>query len=110
MQNDTSVISAEEPSAEAVITQSSIAETKPIRVLLIEDNPGDVQLIQMMLSDAGGELFDVEVVERLEAGLKRLAQGGIGVVLSDLSLPDSFGLDTFTKLHGRAPQVPIIVL
>jgi sigma-B regulation protein RsbU (phosphoserine phosphatase) len=86
------------------------SETEKVRVLLIEDNPGDARLIQLMLSGEGGELFDIEQVERLEPGLQRVAAGGIGVVLLDLSLPDSHGLDTFTQLHARAPHLPIIVL
>ena len=63
-----------------------------------------------MLEDAADDLFQIEQVERLSAAFERLAAGGIGVVLSDLSLPDSHGLDTFVQLHARAPQVPIIVL
>ena len=81
-----------------------------IRVLLIEDNPGDARLIEFMLEAAGAGLFRIALVERLSEGLKRLAAGGIDIVLSDLSLPDSRGLETFTRLHGQAPQVPIIVL
>jgi serine phosphatase RsbU (regulator of sigma subunit) len=81
-----------------------------IRALLIEDNPGDARLIEVMLRDAGGESFEVRHVERLEDGLRELGNGGIDVVLSDLSVPDSNGLDTFLRLHARAPHVPIIVL
>jgi sigma-B regulation protein RsbU (phosphoserine phosphatase) len=81
-----------------------------IRVLLIEDNSGDARLIQIMLRDAGRDIFDFERVERLGSGLERLARGGVGIVLADLSLPDSHGLSTFQRLHAQAPQVPIIVL
>ena len=86
------------------------ADLSRVKVLLIEDNPGDARLIQIMLEDAADDLFQIEQVERLSAAFERLAAGGIGVVLSDLSLPDSHGLDTFVQLHARAPQVPIIVL
>jgi sigma-B regulation protein RsbU (phosphoserine phosphatase) len=81
-----------------------------LTVLLVEDNPGDSRLIQLMLEDAGDGLFEVVTVDHLEAALNRLAAGGIGLVLSDLSLPDSHGLETFTRLHAQAPHVPIIVL
>jgi phosphoserine phosphatase RsbU/P len=81
-----------------------------VRLLLIEDNPSDARLIEVMLEHASNGLFDIEHVERLSAGLRRLEQGGINVVLSDLSLPDSDGLDTFARLHAKAPQIPIIVL
>jgi len=82
----------------------------PVKALLIEDNPVDAQLIQVMLSGTDSDFFSLEHVQRLEGGLARLDQGDIGIVLSDLSLPDSHGLETFSRLHARAPQVPIIVL
>ncbi len=81
-----------------------------IRLLLIEDNPGDARLIQMMVEEAGNDLFEIERVEHLGDALERLGHDNIGVVLSDLSLPDSHGLETFAQLHARAPHVPIIVL
>ena len=81
-----------------------------IRALLIEDNPGDARLIELMLADADGGVFEVRHAGRLEEGLRELSAGGIDVVLSDLSLPDSHGLDTFARLHARAPHMPIIVL
>ena len=82
----------------------------PIKVLLIEDNPGDAGLIQLMLADEGGGLFDTEWVERLDAGIRRLGQARFGLILADLSLPDSHGIDTFLQLHAQAPRLPIIVL
>src|SRR6267378_2689062 len=90
--------------------ESEDSQTERVKLLLIEDNPSDARLIEVMLEHASNGLFDIEHVERLGAGLQRLAQGGINVVLSDLSLPDSHGLETFGQLHARAPHVPIIVL
>lgn len=81
-----------------------------IRALLIEDNPGDARLIELMLAEADRGAFEVRHVSRLEDGLRQLGNGSIDVVLSDLSLPDSEGLETFLRLHARAPHVPIIVL
>ena len=80
------------------------------RVLLIEDNPGDARLIWEMLAEVKGSPVDLKYADRLSSGLERLAEGGIDVILLDLSLPDSEGLDTFAQVHARAPQVPIIVL
>ncbi len=80
------------------------------KILLIEDNPGDARLLGEALSDAAGHSFDLEHVKDLGAALDRLAQGGIDVVLLDLSLPDSAGLETFAKTHAAAPEVPMIVL
>ncbi|MFL5804019.1 MAG: response regulator [Roseiflexaceae bacterium] len=83
---------------------------KPITVLLIEDNTGDARLIREMLSEVKSSLFELECVERLSAGLGRLAAGGIDVVLLDLSLPDSQGFETFVKLRGQDSRAPILVL
>jgi len=85
-------------------------DDKPIRALLIEDNPGDARLIGVMLAEVKSPPFDIERAERLSAGLECLAEGGIDVVLLDLSLPDSHGLETFARVHAEAPEVPIIVL
>ncbi|MBI3716039.1 MAG: response regulator, partial [Betaproteobacteria bacterium] len=79
-------------------------------MLLIEDNPGDVRLIRLHLADAPAAPFELVHADRLATGLERLAAGGIDLVLLDMSLPDSFGLDTFKRAHAAAPQVPIIVL
>jgi len=81
-----------------------------IKVLLIEDNPGDARLIREMLAEVETPKFDLEWVKRLSAGLERLDQGGIDALLLDLGLPDSQGLDTFTRVHAQAPNTPIIVL
>ena len=56
------------------------------RVLLIEDNPGDVRLIREMLSEAEEGLFELECVGRLSQGLEYLSSRSAGVVLLDLSL------------------------
>jgi CheY-like chemotaxis protein len=63
-----------------------------VRVLVIEDNPGDFRLIQEMLLEAKDKSFNVELAENLSKALERLKQGGIDVVMSDLGLPDSQGL------------------
>jgi len=85
-------------------------DDKPIKVLLIEDNPGDARLIQEMLAEVGTASFDLEWADRLSRGLERLARGDIDVLVLDLSLPDSPGVDAFTKTHIEAPTVPIVVL
>ena len=85
-------------------------EDKPIRVLLIEDKPGEVQFIQKMLAQANAARFELDCVDRLAAGLLRLAANNIGVVLLDLDLPDSQGFDAFAKAYAQAPRVPIVVM
>jgi PAS domain S-box-containing protein len=83
---------------------------EPIRILLIEDNPGDARLLQELLAEAEGEAFQLSQVDRLSTGLKRLAEEEINIILLDLSLPDSQGPETFAWLHARVPDIPIIVL
>jgi PAS domain S-box-containing protein/putative nucleotidyltransferase with HDIG domain len=87
-----------------------MVEDRPIRVLLIEANPEDVQFIQEMLAEASAARFELECVDRLAAGLVRLATNNIGVLLLDLDLPDSQGFDAFAKAYAQAPQVPIVVM
>ncbi len=79
-------------------------------VLLIEDNPGDARLIREMIAEDPDAPFDLRCAERLAQGLEQLSNGETGLVLLDLSLPDSFGLETFAKVYAHAPTVPIIVL
>src|SRR2546423_2319996 len=79
-------------------------------VLLIEDNPGDARLIREIIAEDAATLFTLQIAERLASGLERLSAGDTSLVILDLSLPDSFGLDTFAKVYAHAPAVPIIVL
>jgi len=110
MHSQSNVLSGNAPHAELAEFKQPTPEPPPTTVLLIEDNPNDRRLIELMLSGAGGNLFRIEQVDRLDRGMERLAQGGVGIVLLDLSLPDSHGLRTFVRLHAAAPDIPIIVL
>jgi two-component system cell cycle sensor histidine kinase/response regulator CckA len=81
-----------------------------MRILLIEDSPGDARLIREMVSDIGGETVELECEETLASGLKHLGDEQFEVLLLDLSLPDSRGLDTLEKVHPFEQKVPVIVL
>ncbi len=82
----------------------------PIQVLLIEDNPADARLISEILTAGRDSGFELETRDRLSAGLDRLRDGGVDVVLLDLSLPDSSGFDTFRRVHEQTDSVPILLL
>ncbi len=79
-----------------------------IKILLIEDNPGDTDLInEMVLERADLELISAD---RLLDGLTCLKEHQVSLILLDLSLPDSSGIGTFTKMHKMVPEIPIVVL
>ncbi|MHB1074382.1 sensor domain-containing protein [Thiobacillus sp.] len=79
-------------------------------VLLIEDDPDDARLIQDALAGTGSKPFRVEWVPRLSDALKRLDSQEFEVVLLDLSLPDSAGLEAFDQVFQVAPDSLILVL
>ena len=80
------------------------------RILLVEDNPGDVDLIREMLSETGAVSFSVDSVQRLSEALSWLKGHTVDVVLLDLGLPDNQGLDTYLNIKAAAPEVPTIIL
>ncbi len=82
----------------------------PIRVLHIEDNPGDALLLATLLRSADETGFELAQAERLSSGLARLKAETFDVVMLDMSLPDSFGIDTFKRVRASSALVPVIVL
>jgi two-component system cell cycle response regulator len=80
------------------------------KILLIEDSTVDANAIETMLTEAIDSQFNLIRTDRLDNGLEQLLGGGFDIVLLDLSLPDSQGLDTFSKLYEQVSNVPIIVL
>jgi two-component system, cell cycle sensor histidine kinase and response regulator CckA len=81
-----------------------------LKILLVEDNPGDARLIREMLLELPRIRFEVELADRLATGLARMRTGNIHAILLDLGLPDSWGHDTFLAAHATASHIPIIVL
>ena len=79
------------------------------RILLIEDNPGDARLVELALRD---DALDgtVHTIERLEDSVSILDAGEADLILLDLGLPDSQGLEGFHRLRAQAPDIPIIIL
>lgn len=80
-----------------------------ITVLLVEDNPLYVRLIQRLLGRSEHPIFDVQTTGRLSDAIDRIGKGGIDIVLLDLMLPDSSALDTFYRFRAHANETPIIV-
>lgn len=81
----------------------------PKQVLVIEDNPGDADLVRLRLTE-GKNHVDVNCVNRLADGLASIENAPPAVVLLDLNLPDSHGSETFRKVLDKAPGVPVVIL
>jgi DNA-binding NarL/FixJ family response regulator len=79
------------------------------RVLLVEDNPLDARCVEGMLA-LRSDCFELTHVQTLAEGLDVLAGRKADVVLLDLTLPDSCGLDTFTRAFEIAGDVPIVIV
>jgi diguanylate cyclase (GGDEF)-like protein/PAS domain S-box-containing protein len=82
----------------------------PTTVLLVEDDPADARLIQAALAGTGNSPFRVEWAMRLADALERLGREGFDVVMLDLTLPDSQGLEAFDQVLQAAPDSLILVL
>jgi signal transduction histidine kinase len=80
-------------------------------VLLVEDNAEHVEFMEQLLAVAHGVAsFRLRVADTLKAGLDSLRSGGVDVILLDLNLPDSDGLETFIRIVEAAPDIPIVVM
>jgi diguanylate cyclase (GGDEF)-like protein len=80
------------------------------RLLLVEDNPGDVALVREMLRGAMSDGFEFVHAELLGDACEWLEREGAACVLLDLSLADAHGLEAVTRIQAAAPEVPIVVL
>jgi two-component system, cell cycle sensor histidine kinase and response regulator CckA len=93
---------------------ATMADASVVKVLLVEDNPADADLIRFALEEAellappGAPRFELVQVDRLSLGEERLRTDDVGVVLLDLSLPDSQGLQTFVRVGERSPETPVV--
>jgi two-component system, cell cycle sensor histidine kinase and response regulator CckA len=82
----------------------------PLKILLVEDNPGDVLLLQETLAEITQFSVELIYIERLAQALNHLKSEPFDVVLLDLLLPDSEGLETFLQIYDQVPLTPIVVL
>lgn len=81
-----------------------------LKVLLIEDNQGDAFLMKFYLSESSSPVFQVSHAETVKAALDFLATDTYDIILSDMNLPDSFGVDTIKTILGKYPGNMVIVL
>ena len=80
-----------------------------LKILLIEDNPGDDRLVRELLSEIGHTKFEIESVDRVKKGVALLKEQVFDAVLLDLHLPDSTGIETVDMVTEAAPAVPVVV-
>ena len=92
------------------MVNNQLSLIKQIKILLIEDNPGDAELIRELLVVENSADIYVSYSTSLSSAIKLLESETFDVILSDLGLPDSRGIETFLKVHSLFPAVPVIVL
>jgi DNA-binding NtrC family response regulator len=98
------------PLHQAARARPPIATPRTVRVLLLEDNEDDQELVRIMLSRAKDVAFELETVSTLADAIDRLTASRFDAVLVDLTLPDSRDIDTIRNLHLRVPEMPLIAL
>ena len=111
--NSENVASSEKISANLQLTSRGVLDGNawvPIRLLLVEDNCDYARILSEVIVMAGGPAFEVVVAASLREALEKLRTSVLHVVLLDLSLPDSQGLDTFIRVHAAAPSVPTLIM
>ncbi len=82
---------------------------KPTEVLIIEDNPSDLILTKRMLEKTSYTRFHVNSADTLSAGIQSAIEARVDVILLDLNLPDSLGVETFLNLNHQVPDIPVVI-
>jgi two-component system, NarL family, sensor histidine kinase UhpB len=85
-------------------------EVSSLSVLIIEDNPADFCLIENMLRSSKIPIKDIHQATRISEACSILQTNAVGLILLDLSLPDSFGIDSFLRIQSFVQHIPVIIL
>ena len=88
----------------------SAKRRKPVRVLFVEDNPGDARLVKEALAETPIAEFELTHVQHLQEGLRRLARHKFDVVLLDLLLDGTPRLGALLEIYEQSARVPVVVL
>ena len=95
------------------MTQNTLASLQDIditKVLLVEDNDDDALLIREYLSDSDFTNYEIIRTKELDESYRCLVENSFDIILLDLFLPDSFGMDTYLKMNEKVCELPIILL
>jgi diguanylate cyclase (GGDEF)-like protein/PAS domain S-box-containing protein len=92
------------------LTKIKLPKISAMRVLLIEDNPGDAALLRAMLEDEGSHSAELIHVTSMAEAEARLAGYGVDIILLDPGLPDTQGLESIRRARIAAPRLPLVVL
>lgn len=85
-------------------------ERAPIRILLVEDKRGDARLLEQLLPDAPSLRWELSWVDSLEQGIDQLLAGGVDLVMLDLELPGSSGIETLLRVCASGVQLPALIV
>lgn len=87
-----------------------VTSARPLRVLMVDDNPLDLEFIRILMSQVPGLRFSWASVETLTSGLARIESGVYDLLILDLNLPDASGMDGLAAVRGIAPDLPVVVV
>lgn len=88
----------------------AVPERGPMRILLVEDDPSDIAVVRALLDPAGPEVIDLRWAQTRAAGEAAALDEQPDLVLLDLGLPDSHGLQTVTRWHFNAIDAPVLIV
>ena len=97
------------------LTETMMPASLPLKIMIVEDSPTDARLLVRSLRNGLATPFEFDLVDNLADAVTRLTQtalsgaGRIGLVITDLNLPDSSGLATFQTLNRHAGEIPIVI-
>lgn len=96
--------------AEDMVMERSKKKSAPVSILLVEDNPKDAQTLRELLAEETTFGFELREVASMSAAESYLAVERFDVIVLDLFLPDSSGMETYERARGSVPHTPILIL
>ncbi|NNF27175.1 MAG: response regulator transcription factor [Gemmatimonadetes bacterium] len=87
-----------------------VTDARPLRVLMVDDNPLDLEFIRILMGQVPGLRFSWASVETLNSGLARIESGAYDLLILDLNLPDAAGMDGLAAVREIAPDLPVVVV